>query len=283
MLLSVESYEICRWLGEEVAFALLKKAGFDACDYSFYEGAKHLGEDYMDEARRTKEALDKAGLICNQAHAPYELREGETFDTSSENYLQIVRSLEYAAFLGEKNIVVHFIVTQDRENTYSVNQQYFKTLIPFCEKFGIRIAAENDFERRNGEKLPVLNDPDLLQQFVRDLQSDYVVACVDIGHAGMFNDPVAFLEKMDSSVLKMLHVHDNDLNEDLHMFPYTCNIKWDKVCAALAGIGYDGDLTFEVVKGIHKIPDELKIDAYVFLAKIGRHLIRKITKYKERV
>lgn len=283
MLLSVESYEICMRLGEVAAFELLKEVGFDACDYSFYEGCKNLDEDYMEQAKCTKQALDKAGLICNQAHAPYELREGEPFNCSCEHYLQIVRSIEYAAYLGAKNIVVHFIVTQDREITYTLNQQYFKTLIPYCEKFGIRIAVENDFERRNGQVLPVLNEPNTLQQFVRDLDSEYVVACVDIGHAAMFNDPVAFLEKMDGSILKLLHVHDNDLHEDLHRFPFTCDIKWDKICAALTGIGYDGDLTFETVKGIKKIPDELKIDAYVFLAKIGRHLIRKITKYKERV
>ena len=279
MLLSTESFSVCKHFDEETALKLLKDAGFDACDYSLYdEFAKLLDDNYIQNAKRTKQILQKVGLLCNQAHAPFNLQEGEPFNISNKNYLEIVRSIEYAAYLGAKNIIVHVIPTKNRDNAYAYNLEYYKTLIPYCEKFGIKVAVENDFERRNGKPLPLLNDGKLLQQFVKDLNSEYAVACVDIGHAAMFNDPAKFIGEMSGDILKALHVHDNDLNEDLHMIPYTSNINWNEVCAALNKIGYNGDITFEAIKGLYKIPNELKLDAHIFLAKIGRYFINQATK-----
>ena len=81
MLLSTETNSIIKRFGEEKSFEILKKSGFDACDYSFYnETAKLLQDDYMEKAKITKALLDKVGLLCNQAHAPFDLVEGEPFE-----------------------------------------------------------------------------------------------------------------------------------------------------------------------------------------------------------
>lgn len=282
MRLSIETYGLLNRFDDEAAFTLLKNAGFDACDYSLYDQAKRLlGDDYMDNARHTKEALEKVGFVCNQAHAPFDMKEGQTFDESNINYLHIVRSIEYAAFLGAENIIVHLIITKNRDEMYDYNQKFYKTLIPYCEKFGIRVAVENNQDVREDRKLPILCDPDLLQQFVRDLNSEYMVACVDVGHAAMFGNPATLIEGMENSILRALHIHDNDLQDDLHLFPYTCKINWDSVCSALGKIGYQGDLTFEVINGLYRIPDELKLDAYVFLAKVGRYMINQVANYRK--
>ena len=90
MKLSMENYTLCCRFGEEKAFEILKKSGFDACDYSFYyEGEALLRDDYLINAEKTKAALDKAGLLCNQAHAPFGVVEGDRFDVSNENYLHV--------------------------------------------------------------------------------------------------------------------------------------------------------------------------------------------------
>lgn len=277
MILSMESYSIVKRLGEEKAFELLKRIGFDACDYSFYyEGTDLLGDDYLENAKRTKKNLDKAGLLCNQAHAPFELSEGEPFDLSCPNYLLNVRSIEYAAYIGAKNIIVHFIYTQNREDLYAYNQKYFKSLEPYAKKFGIKIAVENDFERRDGKKLPLPDSCEQYVSFINDLASDSFVSCIDVGHASMFYDPAEFIEKTGGALVKALHVHDNDLDEDKHMFPMTGDINWNALCDALKKTNYSGDFTLEVIKGFYKIPDELLEDALVFLEKIGRYLIKKV-------
>lgn len=277
MLLSTESYSIMSRFGEEKAFEMLKKAGFDACDFSFYNnGVALLGDDYMENARKTKAMLDKAGLLCNQAHAPFDIVEGEPFDISCQNYKAVVRSIEYAAFIGAKNIVVHLICTVNRENLYQYNQKYYKSLEPYGEKFGIKIAVENDFERRNGKILPVLNYPQEFSGFIEKLNSEWIVGCIDIGHAAMFNDPAEFISKTNSALIKALHIHDNDLYEDLHLFPMTGNMNWYGLCDALKKANYTGDFTLEAIKGFHKIPNELVEDALIYLAKMGRYLIKQI-------
>ncbi|MBE6612796.1 MAG: sugar phosphate isomerase/epimerase, partial [Ruminococcaceae bacterium] len=214
MLLSTETSSVIKRFGQEKAFAMLKRSGFDACDFSFYgEGAELLGDDCMENARKTKELLDTAGLLCNQAHAPFDLSEGEAFDLSCRNYRAIVRSIEYAAYLGAKKIVVHLIVTADREAYYAYNQRYYKSLEFYGKQFGIKIAVENDFERRNGKVLPILNDPQEYVDFIRELDSEWLVGCIDIGHAAMFQDPAEFIEKTGGRIVKALHIHDNDLHE----------------------------------------------------------------------
>ena len=279
MLLSTEGYSICKRYGEEEAFRILKKTGFDACDFSFYyEWLDVLKGDYMNNAKKTKAALDSAGLLCNQAHAPFEIKEGEAFNETCENYLLTVRSIEYAAYLGAKQIIVHLIPTANRDELYAYNQKFYKSLEPYGKKYGIKIAVENDFERRDGKVLPLLGDPKSFSEFVKDLGSDIFVACLDIGHAAMFSDPAEFINNMDSSLLKALHIHDNDLHEDLHLFPMTGNMDWSALCEALKNSGYDGDFTLEPIKGFYKIPIELTEDALYFLAKTGRYLIQKAGK-----
>ena len=194
------------------------------------------------------------------------------FELSCENYRAVVRSIEYAAFLGAKNIIVHLICTENRANLYRYNHDYYKSLEPYGKKFGIKIAVENDFERRNGKVLPVLNYPEEYSEFIENLNSDWLVGCIDIGHAAMFNDPAQFISKTNGSLIKALHVHDNDLIEDLHLFPMTGYINWYALCDALRQAKYAGDFTFEAIKSLDRLPNELIEDTLVWLAKVGRYL-----------
>ena len=277
MLLSTETNSVVKRFGQEKAFEMLKKSGFDACDFSFYNCvAELLSDNYMENAKKTKALLDKTGLLCNQAHAPFELAEGEPFDMSCDNYKAVVRSIEYAAYLGAKNIVIHLICTLNRADLYRYNSEYYKSLETYSKQFGIKIAVENDFERRNGKVLPVLNYAEEFCEFVENLNSEWIVGCIDIGHAAMFNDPAEFISKTNNSLLKALHVHDNDLREDLHLFPFSGYINWYDLCDALKKVNYTGDLTFEAIKSLDRIPNELMEDTLIHLAKMGRYLINMI-------
>jgi sugar phosphate isomerase/epimerase len=277
MLLSTETDSLVRRFGQEKSFELLKKCGFDACDFSFYnDGVRLLGDDYMENARQTRAMLDRAGLRCNQAHAPFEIKEGEPFDLSNSNYKAIVRSIEYAAYLGAENIIVHLICTANREELCEYNRRYYKSLEPYAEKFGIRIAVENDFERRDGKILPVLNDPDEFSKFIKGLDSEWLVGCIDIGHAAMFQDPSDFIENTSDGILKALHVHDNDLHEDLHLFPFDGNINWTNLCDTLKKVNYTGDITFEAIKSFARTPNQLMEESLARLAQTGRRFIKNI-------
>lgn len=205
MKLSMESYNLVLNFGAYEGFKLIKEAGFDCVDMSYYyqkEGSPLIGEEYREYAFQLRSYLDELGLVCNQAHAPFDFKHGEPLDISSPNYLAIVRSIESASIVGAKQIVVHSICVKKAGQLcfdHAYNLAYFKSLEPFCKKFNIKIAVENLFvlDNKRNSYIGRLGTPNELCEFVRELDSPYFVACVDVGHAAMTDgEPEEFLAGM---------------------------------------------------------------------------------------
>jgi sugar phosphate isomerase/epimerase len=131
--------------GQERSFELLKKCGFDACDFSFYnDGARLLGDDYMENAAKTKEMLDKAGLLCNQAHAPF----GSPYAKYSvESIPHFPRMFECCAELGIETVVIHPIqdgpFKEKSEELLLRSVEFYKGLVPIAREYGVKMATEN--------------------------------------------------------------------------------------------------------------------------------------------
>ena len=51
--------------------------------------------------------------------------------------------------------------------------------------------------------------------------------------------------------LGALHVHDNDKHNDSHQIPFTMQIDFDKMIAALKEVDYKGDMTLECDAYLH--------------------------------
>ena len=282
MNLSLESYGLMLKFGAFEGLSLIKQAGFDCVDMSYYwqpEGSELIGEDYREFAIQLRAHLDELGLICNQAHAPFDFKYGEKQDSSNPNYLAITRAIESASILGAKTIVVHSIslkkeskICFDRE----YNIAYYKSFQPLCEKFNISIAVENlcFFDDKRKCYKGKLGTASELSDFVRELDSPCFVACVDVGHAAMSgNEPEQFLADMDAKLLKALHIQDGNYREDCHTIPYLGAFDWNGIMKTLKKIGYQGELTLEIVKYLKNIPEEATLDALRLAEKIGRHLI----------
>lgn len=279
MKLSVELYTIAQKLGDFKAIELVKDAGFDAIDYSYYyekECEAVLGDGYKEYAEKLRKHLDKVGIVCNQAHAPFTFTYGLKNDILEQKYLLMVRALESASILGAENIVVHSISVPDDVDFEEYNVKYYKSFIPYCEKFGIHIAVENLFSRdlRRKRLNGKLGTPEELNRIVEKINSPWVVACVDIGHAALTGfEPENFISRMNPNILKALHVQDNDYIDDRHILPYTGELNWEAIMKSLKKAGYEGDLTFEIVKYLDKFPKELFPEVLKFSALVGKHLI----------
>lgn len=220
--------------------------------------------------------MDAVGIVCNQAHAPFSLGYGCAFDTADKKYLWLTHAMESAAILGAENIIVHSLAVPKSVNFESYNIGYYKSLIPYCEKFGIHVAVENLFavDTKRKRLIGKLGSPDELNSIIEKLASPWITACVDIGHAALTGyEPEDFNEKMQPGTIKALHVQDNDYIADRHVLPYSGDINWPAVMAALKNVGYDGDLTFEIFNFLKKLPDALILDGLCFAASVGRHLI----------
>lgn len=272
MILAVETYAARRQLGEEAGFRTIKDAGFDGVDFSFYRGPDMLGEDYLENARRSKENLERSGLVCHQAHAPYEFCYCEAMDPSNPHYLKVLRAMEYASILGAEQIIVHGIKVPEgpySEQCHQYNLQYYNSLAPYCRKFGIRIGVENLITT-------IYPRPELLSRMVTSLDSTCFIACMDLGHAlvaGMQTEE--YLAALAPGILHALHIHDNDGTSDQHRLPYLGDVHWDAVMEALAAYGYTGDFTMELTGYLSHFSPALLSQALQLAGAVGRDLMKK--------
>ena len=292
MRLSMETYGLRRRYGDFEAARLIREAGFDCVDYSCYywkEQAHALEDSYREYARSLRAHLDGLGLSCNQSHAPFETKYGQPFDLSCDTFRNVTRAMEVASILGAEQIVVHSVampkeLTQDTEATHAYAMEYYRALLPYAEEFGIRIAVENLFVRHK-EKFVYsgrLNRPDTLSRAVRELDSPWVTACLDMGHAAMVGyEPEDFIRGMDKGLLGAVHFQDGDYIEDRHTLPFLGQYHWAEIMKALAETGYTGDLTFEVYKFYQNLPDTAIPHALKMAEVVGRELIDIYQKAKD--
>lgn len=279
MKLSVELYTLAQRYGDFKGVEMAKEAGFDAIDYSYYyakECDEILGDGYKEYAEKLRAHLDKVGISCNQAHAPFTVKYEMEKEEADRKYLYMARALESASILGAKNIIVHSINVPEGVDFEEYNIEYYKRYIPYCEKFGIHIAVENLFSRdkKRNYLIGKLGTPEELNRVIEKINSPWIVACVDIGHAALTGyEPEDFIKAMNPKYLKALHVQDNDYIADRHIIPYTGDLNWEAIMTSLKNAGYEGDLTFEIIKYLNRFPEELFFEALKFAALIGKHLI----------
>lgn len=223
------------------------------------------------------------GIGFSQAHAPFPTSMGEEpFDT--ERMACIVRSMEAAAIMGVQYIVVHprqhLRYAQNKRQLFDENVAMYKSLIPYCQKFGIHVCAENmwQWDAKRGIIIDsVCSQPEEFCDLIDAVDSPWIVACLDIGHTGLVGqDPADFIRALGTRRLKALHVHDVDLLHDNHTLPFLQKLDWDSVTKALADIDYQGDFTFEAENFTRCFPKELQEDACKFMERTGRYLIRQV-------
>lgn len=281
MKLSVETCMLYRKFGDFEGTRLIKEAGFDGIDYSYYwlpSDGEVLGDGYVEYAKKLRAHLDQLGLECKQAHAPFAIHYGEEFSTETVNYRDIVRSLESAAILGVENIVVHAIsVPIELKHTLEeYNYRFYKSLEPYCEKFGIHIAVENLFTKdaKRDRYYSRLCDPQVQCDFIRSLNSPWFTACVDVGHAAILDwEPEEYLAAMDPALLKCVHIQDGNYITDTHTLPYLGKFNWAAIVAALKKLGYEGEMNFEIIRFLENFPDALMPEALRLAERTGRYLI----------
>ena len=278
MKISVEIYTLANAFGDERAVDLIKEAGFDAIDFSYYYGRdceRITGDGYLEYAKEMRAYLDKVGMVANQAHAPFKFKYGMAMDESEPNYRSIARSIASAGILGAKSIIVHSVMVPDGVSIEDYNVEFYSSLIPYCEKYGICVAVENLFApgAEPNTYTGRFGSPEELNRVVERIGSPYIVACVDVGHASLTGyKPEDFIAGMNPDILAALHIQDTDYKEDSHMLPYTLDFDWTAIMTALKEKGYKGDLTLEIIKYLRKFPIELLPDALRLAARVANHL-----------
>ena len=264
---------------------VFSKAGVEGIDFNndvkeFYSD-EHDKNYYLDLKNY---AQDKGLKIC-QAHAPF-AGSGQIVDVDARvvDVKHIIKSMENASYLGAPMIVVHpcrnldYNVEGNLEKMFEYNYNFYKSLIPYAEEFGIKIAIENIGRKTH----TVTSTPERLIRLYDELNNPAFTICFDVGHCLLQDvDPAESIKKLGNRLVNgCTHVHDNDGIIDLHTLPYYGKVEWDSVCKALAEIGYEGDFNYEASGFIKNLPQELYESGLKQMSAVGHYLIEKIKSYK---
>ena len=237
----------------------LRKCGFTSFDVSFftrfYKGSTYFGDEYRKIADEYHRAMDKYGMTLVQSHEPAGNCIG---DDGGEYYMKKTpRAIELASLIGCPSITVHPGIPGgarlSRDEFYIRNIAALKKLIPYAEKYNIKILVENVGNK--SENYYAFNADDLLA-IIDGVNHPLFGVCWDVGHANLAGcDQQAEIRKL-SQVLWGLHVHDNlgyaeferiHINHcDMHTLPGYGNIDFDRIIKTLIEVGYSGTFNFEV-------------------------------------
>ena len=289
MLISTQTGALSRAFGDKEAIKILANAGFDAFDYSFSDwdlseykehGKNILSGDYGGYAKELKAFASECGIVCNQAHAPFPSSRGT--DEDDEIYEYLIRSMEFAASLGAKIIIIHpkqHIYHLDNTlELLEMNVEFYKSLVPYCEKFGIKVAVENMWHE-NPNTYAVVDSACSrgweFKKLLDTVNSPWIVGCLDIGHASLIGaDIPSFIRTLGKERLQALHIHDTDLVHDLHTLPLTAKINYYEVMCALKEIGYEGDFTYEADGFFRGFPKDFYPEVSAFMVKVAKRLLK---------
>lgn len=272
MLLSTMTGGISLKLGDKEAIRMIAEAGFDSYDFSMHahgDDSPVYNDGYREYAENLKQFADECNIPCTQAHAFFPSGRYGDDEFNKMAFNKIVRGMEVSSILGAKCIVVHPIkqFPEDIEiDVMQYNIDFYNSLLPYCKKFNIKVALENMFfrdKKRGHITNSVCGFGNEFAEYLEKLDSEWFVACLDIGHSGLSGDePHRAIRTLGKKYLKALHVHDNDYRDDLHTLPFLGQIEWDKVCNAFAEIDYNEEFTYEADSFLKKFPEALFPDAF---------------------
>ena len=234
------------------AVRYIREAGFLYLDYNFHldyaRGNGFFGDNPAAHLSNMKKAAEEAGVRFVQAHAPDCALRGERMEWG---LLAPIRSIEACGMLGIRNMVIHsgffpeFKYPQDAQEYFHANAPFMRALIPAMEKHEVSILFENTTFKhcRDGLYFPIHGQD--LCDFVDFMDHPLFGAAWDVGHANM--DGLDHEQEIMTmgSILRAIHVHDNDGGRDQHLAPFIGCTDYDALMRGLLRSGYGGYFTFE--------------------------------------
>ena len=150
MKISTQTDVIFPAFGIDEGMKIFRDAGFDALDFSmFYMNSSReseLGLMSEDELVGTlRQTSEKYSLPFNQAHAPFPSYRFGNEEYNNFVYEKLKLSIRVAGKIGAEQIIVHPTACPDGVDQKQFNIDFYNSLKPLCEEFGIKIALENMF------------------------------------------------------------------------------------------------------------------------------------------
>jgi len=295
------------WLNKEdmlPSFEYIKECGFEAVDFNIdhYVSSAKLSkegiyptvfdkstEELLEFFKPLKEASEKTGVEIGQMHAPFPVWHREKEDINDHLIMILDKCFAVCEYVGCPAIVVHPIQRYDKTLEWENNLALYRRLIPIIKKYkGVKICLENLFNSRSVRifecRLSSASELCRMIDLLNDeAGGDYFGLCFDIGHANLTGRNVKEFIKEVGNRLTILHIHDNNGLDDLHMVPYSYLMNgathvcdWPGFVEGLKEIGYNGVIAFETFRIFHAYPKEVHTEVLKLISAIGHYWVDEI-------
>ena len=283
------------------SFEYIKSCGFETVDFNvdleLY--APTLARDgitpshfdlplaeFLEYYRPFKEASEATGLTIGQMHAPFPVWFKDKDDVNEYLFMALDKCFALCEYLSCPAVVVHPVLCPSFEEEWELNLALYRKLIPVVKKYNnVTICIENIYGRQKGTIIEGrLSNASDLAKMIDVLNEEaggrYFACCFDIGHANLTRRNVKDFVKILGDRLMILHLHDNNGNEDNHMIPYSylktesdyvCN--WPAFIEGLKEIGYKGNLAFEICRLYFAYPKPVHTEALKLVSAIGHYWV----------
>jgi hexulose-6-phosphate isomerase len=221
------------------AFQLLKEAGF--------EGVELISPNRLDR-REVLETRDRYGLIIHGVSGSRHWQDtlSDPDPAVVERGMDAIRQElnDCRAYGGTTVLVVPAVVNKKvgYRDAYKRSQANIRKLIPDAEKYGVKIAIEEVWNK-------FLLSPIEFARYIDEFESPWVGAYFDVGNVVEFGYPEEWIRELGKRILK---VHIKEYAKPKR-FTYLLGegkeIDWTAVRQAFIDVGYDGWITAEVPFG----------------------------------
>ncbi len=278
--------------GDIKAIELIAEAGFDAIDYSMsklkQDDSILNSAEYKKYISELCQIAERNNIYFNQGHAVSYIYNEDAETAYNLLVKRNIRALEIAGLMGIKTLIVHPVgagnYIGNEEKVFYKNMKYYKTLLPYAEEFGVKIACENVWcgdKKRGVIRGSVCSNPYEHVRYVDEINNNMFVACLDVGHSSLSGREAQDCIRVLGNRLQALHIHDNDYKDDMHTLPGLSEMNWEEITKSLADVDYKGDFTFETNHFFDSLNTIEETQVGLKLAElIGRKLINKIENYK---
>ena len=279
------------------SFEYIKSCGFEATDFNIdhYLNTGKLDKEglmptFFDKSTEEilefftplKEASEATGVAIAQMHAPFPVWFKEKDEVNDYIRMALDKCFAVCEYIHCPAVVVHPVSRSTKEKEWDTNMELYRSLIPLIKKYdGVKICLENIFSRRPNRIIEgrLSNAADacrMIDALNEEAGGDYFGFCLDVGHANLTNRNIKEYVKEIGSRLTILHIHDNNGLEDLHMIPYSylatgsshvCD--WEGFVEGLKEIGYKGVLAFETFRIFSAYPKPVHTEALKLISAIG--------------
>lgn len=165
--------------------------------------------------------------------------------------------IDFTAQLGGDAVVMHLYppsqdpqLAQYNDAIFAQVRRSLDDLLPYATSRGITIALENliDFRgvQRGAVKATDATDNfDLILQLFEHYAPNFLGFCYDSGHAILGQNRMARLAPLMER-LSVLHLNDNNGQEDLHLLPFAGQVDWSHAAQLVALSPYAKPMSYEV-------------------------------------